>query len=210
MTFRILLVVLSLSVAHSAAAQATLPSQSSTEARSPSDADMDRARAHFAAGQTAVDEGLYGEAYAQFAAGYSLSRRPLFLFNMAECARENGRAEAARNDYQRYLDAEPGGSMAEVARVRLSELPAPEAPEVELPVPDISPNHAAESAVPAPATPEPNMSPEPRRPLTRKWQFWTIVGAVVLAAGAAVVIGIAASGNGSPQCDGGCELVDLR
>lgn len=175
---------------------------------------MERARAHFTAGQTAVEQELFGEAYAQFTAGYSLSRRPLFLFNMAECARENGRVGTARTDYQRYLAAEPNGSMSEVTQARLRELPShePPTPEVEVSAtPDISPAHAAASAEPDALTiPEPNNRPESRRPLRRKWQFWTVVSAVVLAAGAAVVIGVAASGTSSPQCDGGCELVDVR
>src|SRR5687768_2091576 len=84
------------------------------------------ARGRFAAGQALVAEGRFEEAYAAFEAGHALSDRPLFLFNMAECALHAGRQSDARRDYERYVAAAPEGSMAQTARERLAELaPAP-------------------------------------------------------------------------------------
>ncbi|MEM9864957.1 MAG: hypothetical protein AAF938_25365, partial [Myxococcota bacterium] len=46
--------------------------------------DDERARVHYAEGRAHADAGDYPAAHADFRAGYELSHRPLFLFNMAE------------------------------------------------------------------------------------------------------------------------------
>jgi len=53
------------------------------------DADAS-AREHFQRGQKLSAAGDYAAAYREFAAGYALTERPLFLFNMAEAARAGG------------------------------------------------------------------------------------------------------------------------
>src|SRR5262249_31113378 len=59
------------------------------------------------------------DALAEFAAGYEMSHRALFLFNMGECARLSEQATRAREYYERYLAAEPNGSYAALAHRRL-------------------------------------------------------------------------------------------
>src|SRR5262249_14423878 len=49
-----------------------------------------QARAYFERGVAHVKAHHYLEARAEFAAGYELSHRPTFLFNMAECSRLDG------------------------------------------------------------------------------------------------------------------------
>lgn len=92
----------------------------------------DRARTHFAAGKQLVGADRYAEALVEFTAGYELSKRALFLFNMGECARMLGDTRA-REYYERYLAAEPGGTFADAARARLSQLAVVVTPVVAIP-----------------------------------------------------------------------------
>jgi tetratricopeptide (TPR) repeat protein len=124
-------------------------------AQSSSEADA-HAREAFRRGESYFRAGRYLEALAQFSAGYELSRRPLFLFNMGECARKLGERDRARSYYERYLAEDPSGPLIAKAKERLAALgppPAPAAPE------------------PAPAAPrdgvDPDTAPGPARPAPR-------------------------------------------
>src|SRR5262245_17494474 len=79
-------------------AQPTPPADDSRQAE---------AKAYFERGSAHYKAGRYLEARAEFAAGYELSHRPLFLFNMAECSRLDGNLELAREGYERYLREAP-------------------------------------------------------------------------------------------------------
>src|ERR1043166_2436675 len=73
------------------------------------DAKADAAgRAHFQRGQRLSAAGDYAAAYREFAAGYAVTRRPLFLFNMAEAARASGDTAKARESYLEFLRVDPG------------------------------------------------------------------------------------------------------
>lgn len=80
------------------------------------------AKAHFERGQSLSAQSRFAEALAEFSAGYELSRKPLFLFNMAECARQAGDRARARANYERYLAEDPAGRLADTAQSRLMEL----------------------------------------------------------------------------------------
>jgi hypothetical protein len=108
-------------------------------------------RAHFQRGQKLSANGQYAAAYREFAAGYAATRRPLFLFNMAEAARANGDAPRARDAYLEFLRADPKSALAATARTRLAELdrgagttshpdakPSPPGPEPSTAQPDAS------------------------------------------------------------------------
>jgi hypothetical protein len=180
-----------------------------------------QARAHFQHGEKLTRAGNHAEAFKQFELGYQLSRRPLFLFNMAECARLAGDPARARGLYQRYLEAEPQGKLAPTARERLAALPAPSAPlrppapptappastrvpAVILTPPAVPPPEAGTVAV-TPTAPEPSPT-EPRRPLYRRWPFWAGVGAVVVAS---TVTAIALTRGGGGTCPD-CTVLDFR
>jgi len=182
------------------------------------------ARKHFETGQALSARGQYLEALAEFSAGYELSQKPLFLFNMAECARSAGQNDRARRLYQRYLAADPSGKLAPMARSRLKELGPPPPPPLPAPA-------AAATAAPAPAHPIPaplatasHSAPpvvhasapvaatlasepirlEPHRPLWKSKALWIGVGV-----GAAVLIVAGAVGgyygtHGSDSCPGAC------
>lgn len=190
-----------------------------SSASAKADADSD-ARAHFEAGQAHVDGERFEEAYAEFATGFALSPRPLFLFNMAECARFAGRMEDARRDYERYLTADPNGPMASAARRELDALgPAP-APAIEarsgqeptVTLPPVSEAPPTSSVAPLALTP-PMERAEPPPPASREiWEepaFWAVLGTVVVAAvGAGIGIGIATSaGPSEPPCDAACMMI---
>lgn len=94
-------------------------------------ANEDQARMHFRAGQSLTQQNRFEEALREFRAGFELTGRPLFLFNMAECAKELGQLESARRNYQLYIERDPDGPMAATARQRLNELaPAQPPPQV--------------------------------------------------------------------------------
>jgi hypothetical protein len=115
------------------------------------DARQVQARAYFDRGNAHYKAGRYLEARAEFAAGYELSRRPLFLFNMAECSRLDGNLELAREGYERYLREAPTGSEAALAKQRLAALAQ------TLTAPGPQPN-----VDPRPTAPPPVVTPAPR------------------------------------------------
>jgi hypothetical protein len=81
--------------------------------------DVERAKAYFALGQADFRDHRYEGAIANFGAGYKLSPQPLFLFNIAQCARLANHAQLAIDSYQRYLAEEKDPNalpLAEAAR----------------------------------------------------------------------------------------------
>src|SRR5262245_10624973 len=80
------------------------------------------AREVYKQGERLAAERRFAEAFVQFEAGYKLSLRPMFLFNMAECARQLGQPERARTFYLQYLAEDPNGSLATTARERLASV----------------------------------------------------------------------------------------
>ncbi len=105
-----------------AAVVAATPRAAFAQAAPQEDPRISQSRAHFNSGQKLVQQGKYTEAYAEFHKGYELSHRPLFLFNMAECARQGGDSARARDGYERYLREDPLGAQATKARERLADL----------------------------------------------------------------------------------------
>jgi tetratricopeptide (TPR) repeat protein len=164
------------------------------------------AREHFARGQRLTNRGDYAAAYREFAAGYALTERPLFLFNMAEAARASGDTAKARESYQRFLEADPGNALAATAQTRLAALeppvataPSPEPPRL-FPPPATTPPEppvVSETVALAPTT-----APVP---LYKKWPFWAVVGGVLI--GGTVVY---AATRSEPACGAGCTQLNFR
>jgi hypothetical protein len=122
-----------------------------------------KARAYFKNGTVAFDAGHYDEAQAEFAAGYDLSHKAGFLWNMAECARLLGNLPRALDLYTQYVaSAPPSAPQRATAELRIRELTptvsaAASARAADLP----SVPAAATTSVPA-ATPRPVDSPSGR------------------------------------------------
>jgi hypothetical protein len=186
-----------------------------------------QAREHFRRGQTLTAEGHWQAAYREFRDGYALSHRPLFLFNMAECARQGDQGPRAAELYERYLAEDPDGSMATNARARLYELQ--QASEGGQSTPSERAGvGAARTARPVPtpaetarqgalADPQPDLvstssnADDDDSSLLESWPFWAGVGAVVVA-GTVTAIVLASSGGGGDAgsaCTGDCVLVDF-
>jgi len=165
-------------------------------------------RAHFQRGQRLSAIGDYPAAYREFAAGYALTERPLFLFNMGEAARASGEVDKARDAYRAFLRADPSNAMAATAQQRLDDLeratpPPPSAPPPLMP-PSVAPLQPPSEAALIPlATVEP---PPERRPIYKKWPFWAVVAGSAIAGGV-VVYAVTRDGG---FCTGMCREVDYR
>jgi tetratricopeptide (TPR) repeat protein len=190
--------------------------------------------AHFQRGQRLSASGDYAAAYREFAAGYAVTARPLFLFNMAEAARANGDAAKARASYLEFLRVDPTNALAATTRTRLAELdraagvaPGPEPTDSPATSPSVATTPGAGRSEALPLLPPSATSPQPpgagpgetlppdrftteRRdadgaPLWKKWPFWAVVGGAL--AGGAIVY--AATRNGG-VCGAGCTELNFR
>jgi hypothetical protein len=198
--------------------------------RATADADAS-ARDHFQRGQKLSVAGDYAAAYREFAAGYALTERPLFLFNMAEAARASGDLAKARDNYTQFLQKDPKNPLAATAQSRISEIdrgvaapllgPSP-APASPAPAVTGSPPPRDPVLLPAPVTGSPSsiaprgdrlpMGPvaiassatEPT-PIYKKWPFWAVVGGV-----AASGLFVYAVSRDSPVCGAGCSQLNFR
>ncbi|MDQ3333829.1 MAG: hypothetical protein M4D80_01485 [Myxococcota bacterium] len=184
----------------------------SADPERPAAIAADRAKQHFERARTFAQAKQYASAYDEFAAGYALAPRPLFLFNMGEMARALGQTPRAREHYERYLAAEPDGAFAKAASQRLAELAAPPpaptpaapAPAPIAPAPHVPPPTAVTLPQTQPQTAHSFVLTYEPRPIYKRTGFWVGVGAAVLA-GTVVVYATTRDGD---SCSGNC--IDLR
>jgi hypothetical protein len=129
------------------------------------------AKQSYERGRQLAGESKYTQAYDAFSAGYDASHRPVFLFNMAECARALDDAPRARNLYQQFLAVSPTGDLASTARTRLAALGATAAPPPATPTPTpiartttpaTTPPPVTHATTPTPATHMPTPTPVAR------------------------------------------------
>jgi hypothetical protein len=152
-------------------------------ADSARDSDEVVAKQHFTRGKQLAASRDFAHAYDEFAAGYVVSHRAQFLFNMAECMRVLGDAARARDLYSQYLAANPDGELATAARTHVTELggvaPEPQQPPAAPSIP--APAQAAEQhvAVTEPA-PIAIARDEPSHPILHSVPFWVGVGVVIV------------------------------
>jgi tetratricopeptide (TPR) repeat protein len=211
-------VYLTLLLALVAAPRGSSAQPSDTKAAAAADAS---GRAHFQRGQRLSASGDYASAYREFAAGYALTARPLFLFNMAEAARASGDLARARENYLEFLRVDPNSELAATAQARLAELdraagvgPSSQDPTApggtgSEPLPLLPPS--ATLPQPTGATfPAERFATDTRGadspPVWKKWPFWAVVGVGVVAGGAAVY---AVSRDGG-ACGAGCSQINFR
>ncbi len=172
-----------------------------------------RGRAHFKRGKELATQGSYAAALVEYRKGYELTGRPLFLFNMAECARALGDKTQARELYEKYLAADVSGSFTSAARARLVELtpppppPPPAPPPSEAaPAPTIATPSEVAAAQPQPAETVTATAPAPAS--SKRSNFRR--NALIVGVGVAVVAGSVAlyASTRGPACGEGC--IDLR
>lgn len=178
------------------------------------------ARALFDEGVTLANEGAWNEALEKFEASYTLVERPSTLFNIGSVLIKLGRHDEAIERLERFLgvskdDKERASAQALIDEAKQaaaqSEAPPPEPPPPEPPPPE-PPPPAVEPPPPRPPPPPPAdlvTAPVAKsdRLVERPW-FWITVGVVVV--GAAVAVGLAASGGAEPPYGGtGNRVLEL-
>jgi len=169
------------------------------------------ARARYALGRTHYRAGDFAAALAEFERGYALKPAPLFLYNIAQAARQAGQLARARETYRAYLAVAPRGPERALARQHLATLervglveprpappavaavatvavePAPRAVEPQrVALPPVEPAPSPPPALaPAALVAAPPPAPPPTgRGRLRPWA-WALIGTSI----AAVVVG---------------------
>lgn len=185
-------------------------SSSVVEAQAPgriASEGLDReARALYEAATIAFEEARYESAAESFARAYALTGRPELLFNQASCAERLRRDREAIDFYRRYLEAIPDASNRDYVERRVHTL------EATIAASDRAAEPTPVEVVPSPSTVQPagptglgpvrdpddasfagsrvDSDDEVDTPIVRRWWFWTILGAVTVAA-VAVPVGMA-------------------
>lgn len=117
----IFVVVLAIAAAHMACATA----QSARHSTPPSPKQLDEARAHFKAAEAGKAHGEYQAAAVEYLAAYRLFEHPEFFFDTAEVYRLAGDEQNALTYYEKYLELDPCGRGAAIARSRAGQLHRP-------------------------------------------------------------------------------------
>jgi tetratricopeptide (TPR) repeat protein len=176
------------------------------------------ARGLFQAGTSAYEAGNYKDALQFYEQAYERSPRPQLLYNIGQAAdrlREDNKALWAFRAYlanapnaenraavQQRVDALEGAREARGSKP-VESAPAPIVPQ-PAPVPTPAQTAAqSETARPAPTqlTTEPSSAAnavEPAQPVTKRWWFWTGIGAVV-GGGAVAAVALSHGGGSAGQ-----------
>ncbi len=88
-------------------------------ARADDDGATAAARSHYEMGLKLFDARDHEQALVEFETANELKSRPAALFMMAQCQYLLGRLKEARGNYQRYVDQNPDGEFATLARDRV-------------------------------------------------------------------------------------------
>lgn len=142
----------------------------------------DEARALFAAGRSAFEDGRYEDALVEFTRAHQRSGRPELLYNIGLAAMQLGRDQEALSALQRFVAAVPEAKTVEAARLRIELLQA-----------RIAQRQADDASAPAPtATPHVQNAAPP----TRRRPFMWLAGGVSVALGAtALGVGLKAQSD---------------
>lgn len=169
---------------------------------SPTKTDLDKAKAHFKAGEAFFSAGVFDRAISEYEAAYALTMRAPLLYNLGSAYRrlgdESGKLEdkrAALEFYEKYLAADPNGKVAgeakrwiDVLRPEVEKLEAEEKARPPAPPPEVKPA-PAETAAPLPAA----AADRPRKSRkTVRIVGYAITGAGVALLGTGVFFGMKA------------------
>jgi tetratricopeptide (TPR) repeat protein len=160
---------------------------------------LGRARTHFEAGETLYRLGDLPGAVREFSAGYALAPKPEFLINLAQTYRQMGDMPRARAMFERFLSVAPEDHpLRDQVRATLDELPV-----VPPPAPAPTVTTLAPAAQPSRRALDPSLSIVAPPPSRRHLALWLVVaGAIVVAAGTALALGLTLSNRG-PAPSGG-------
>jgi tetratricopeptide (TPR) repeat protein len=118
---RMLAVVFAIAAAHTPSAAAP-PAAARSHSKQPNPKELDEARAHFKAAEAAKAHGEYQTAAVEYLAAYQLFEEPEFFFDTAEAYRLAGDEQNALTYYEKYLEIDPGGRGAAIARSSADQL----------------------------------------------------------------------------------------
>jgi tetratricopeptide (TPR) repeat protein len=170
-----------------------------TVARADGPAD---ARTHWEEGTKLYDLGRYKDAAHEYEEAFRLKPDPAFLFNIGQAYRQGHEDELALRAYKGFLRRLPDtDNRSEVEgyirqlQQRLDEkrkaaeaAPPPQPQPAPQPAPpQAPPQPQAVAPAPAPLVVAPAAPPREHVPAYKKWWVWTIVGVVVVGAGAAAL-----------------------
>ena len=179
-------------VAAQPAAVANEPDPRAPTADRQSADERAEARRLTAEGIAAQDRGDYATAVARYQHAYRLVPHPLLLFNLGQAFRLAGNPRGAAESYERYLEADPSGDKAQLARDHIRRLRAafPEAfaPREVVPAPPSASPVRPEPVSPPPAVDEDDTA---KTPVQNRGRALRIVGMGV------AVAGVAAAGAGA-------------
>jgi tetratricopeptide (TPR) repeat protein len=141
----------------------------------------EEARSIFEAGATAFSAGRFEAALRRFREAYELSGRQVLLFNIGTAADRMRHDQEALESYRAYLEAEPTGQHADIARERIAflETQAGAAPDG-----------------PAITVAETGGDEDGGGSVVEEWWFWTLIGVVVVGAGVGITLGVVLGGGG--------------
>jgi Tfp pilus assembly protein PilF len=171
------------------------------------------AQIHLDRGNQLFTREAYADALAEFEAAYANFPSPKLHLNLGQCERALGHDAAAAEHFQRFLDeardvspalrAEAERHLAEARAAVATAQPKPvDAPPPE--PPPAPPPPVLQRLAPPPASPATaptklvEIPASPSRPLTRRWWFWTGLGAVAAGAGLSVFL---LTRPRDPKCD---------
>lgn len=169
------------------------------------DAEKSEARRHYDAGLAHFNLREYPQAIDEFQAAYRLLPDPVFLYNLGQAYRLSNDAEQALYFYRTYIRMAPDSANRGEVDERIATLEKliadkrnAERPPDHTIAPTDNPNPAqatpATTAAASPATSNEvarsstPIEPRDRKPVYKRWWFWTIGGVIV--AGAAVGLGV--------------------
>jgi tetratricopeptide (TPR) repeat protein len=184
------------SVALPCPGRAETPQASAKQA--PEDAKQSAQR-HLDRGNELFRRDELGAALAEFQAAFDLYPSPKLRFNLGQCERALGHAEAAAMQFERFLaeatDVSPE-LRAEAQRYLDQARAAAAPPPPQKPAPSPLPSAPA-PRVEAPVAIAP-ASPPAAKPVYTRWWFWGAVGVVVVGG---AVAAFALSRPNDPVCD---------
>jgi tetratricopeptide (TPR) repeat protein len=99
-----------------AAQPASDPSPAPAAGADDEDVRKERARRHYVEARRQHEAGEYREAAANYLAAYGELSKPAFLYNAAQVFRLGGERQKALEHYRRYLELDPDGEGAPLAR----------------------------------------------------------------------------------------------
>jgi tetratricopeptide (TPR) repeat protein len=156
----------------------------------------EEAKAHHELGRIEFGKGNYAEALAEFRKAYGIAPIPDLLYNIGRCQEELHDVDGAVNSYEQYLAAKPNAEERAELEAKIAVLRhRPAAAHPEPPTLAPKPSTTAPAASSAALTASGPVRGE-RAPIYRRWWFWT--GVTLVAAGAAVGLGVGLTVGTSP------------